>query len=84
MARPFAFFPLDFIYAAISIERYGKLFSIAVELTIQDWGVTYDELEPHYDRFEYLCGICGKAGNIKGSDSARRQSVRGSALARIS
>ena len=23
-------------------------------MTIQDWGVTYDELEPHYDRFEYL------------------------------
>ena len=36
------------------------------ELTIQDWGVNYDELEPHYDRFEYLCGVCGKAGNIKG------------------
>ena len=23
-------------------------------MTIQDWGVTYDELEPHYDEFEYL------------------------------
>jgi choline dehydrogenase-like flavoprotein len=37
------------------------------DLTIQDWGVTYDELEPHYDRFEYLCGVSGKAGNIKGT-----------------
>jgi gluconate 2-dehydrogenase alpha chain len=35
-------------------------------MTIQDWGVTYDELEPHFDKFEYLCGISGKAGNIKG------------------
>ncbi len=35
-------------------------------MTVQDWGVTYDELEPHYDKFEYLCGISGKAGNLKG------------------
>jgi gluconate 2-dehydrogenase alpha chain len=35
-------------------------------MTIQDWGVTYDELEPHYDKFEYLCGTCGTAGNLKG------------------
>ena len=53
-------------------------------MTIQDWGVTYDELEPYYDKFEYLCGISGKAGNLKGADPARRQSVRGAARARIS
>ena len=35
-------------------------------MTIQDWGVTYDELEPYYDRFEYLCGTSGNAGNLKG------------------
>ena len=35
-------------------------------MTIQDWGVTYDELEPHYDQFEYLCGTSGTAGNLKG------------------
>ena len=35
-------------------------------MTIQDYGVTYDELEPHYDRFEYLCGTSGTAGNLKG------------------
>ena len=29
--------------------------------------MTYDELEPHFDRFEYLCGVSGKAGNIKGT-----------------
>jgi gluconate 2-dehydrogenase alpha chain len=34
--------------------------------TIQDWGVTYDELEPYYDRFEYLCGTSGTVGNLKG------------------
>ena len=34
-------------------------------MTIQDWGVTYEELEPHYDRFEYLCGTSGAAGNLR-------------------
>ena len=24
------------------------------DMTIQDYGVTYDKLEPHYDAFEYL------------------------------
>ena len=33
-------------------------------MTIQDWGVTYDELEPHFDTFEYLCGTSGTAGNL--------------------
>ena len=53
-------------------------------MTIQDWGVTYDELEPYYDKFEYLCGTSGKAGNLKGAEAARRQPVRGTALARLS
>ena len=35
-------------------------------MTIQDWGITYDELEPYYDKFEYMAGIAGKAGNLKG------------------
>jgi gluconate 2-dehydrogenase alpha chain len=58
----------DFIYRTHLLQRYGAKFLEACgpELTIQDWGVTYDELEPHYDRFEYLCGVSGKAGNIKG------------------
>ena len=35
-------------------------------MTIQDWGITYAELEPYYDRFEYTAAISGKAGNIQG------------------
>ena len=35
-------------------------------LTIRDWGITWDEIEPSFDKFEYLCGISGKAGNIQG------------------
>ena len=45
--------------------------------------MTAADLEPHYDRFEYLLGTSGKAGNLKGSKIAGRQSVRGPALARL-
>ena len=41
--------------------------AIPADLTIQDWGVTYDELEPHFDRFEKLCGTSGNAGNLRGT-----------------
>jgi gluconate 2-dehydrogenase alpha chain len=47
------------------VQRYGEKF-LPEDMTIQDWGITYDDLEPHYDKFEYLCGTSGKAGNIKG------------------
>ena len=59
------FLPSDFLARSHNTERYGAQ-AIPDTMTIQDWGVTYDELEPHYDRFEYLCGIAGKAGNLKG------------------
>jgi len=55
----------DFELATRTRQRYGKDF-LDPDATIQDWGVTYDELEPHFDRFEYLLGTSGKAGNIKG------------------
>jgi len=50
-------------------ERYGKSFT-PPELTFQDWGVSAADLEPHYDRFEYLFGISGKAGNLRGKKIA--------------
>jgi gluconate 2-dehydrogenase alpha chain len=37
-------------------ERYGASL-IPSDMNLQDWGVTYDELEPHFDHFEYVCGI---------------------------
>jgi len=45
--------------------RYGKNF-IPEGMTIQDFGVTYDELEPFFSHFEDVCGTSGKAGNING------------------
>ncbi|MBO9647555.1 MAG: GMC family oxidoreductase [Variovorax sp.] len=60
------FLPSDFVAKTHNLARYGAK-QLVDGMTIQDWGITYDELEPHYDRFEYLCGIAGKAGNLKGS-----------------
>ena len=45
--------------------RYGKK-AIPAEMTIQDWGVTYAELEPYHALWEKLFGIAGKAGNLRG------------------
>ena len=59
------FLPSDFVARSHNLQRYGAA-ALPDTMTIQDWGVTYDDLEPHYDRFERLCGIGGKAGNIRG------------------
>jgi len=45
--------------------RYGKK-AIPADMPVQDWGITYREMEPYHDLFERLFGISGKAGNIKG------------------
>ena len=45
--------------------RYGKRF-IPPDMTIQDYPVTFDELEPHFDHFEKVCGVSGTAGNLRG------------------
>jgi gluconate 2-dehydrogenase alpha chain len=59
------FLPTDFVVRSHLTQRYGAAF-LPEDMTIQDWGVTFDELEPHYDQFEYLCGTSGTAGNVNG------------------
>jgi gluconate 2-dehydrogenase alpha chain len=64
-AETWRFLPSDFVLRTHLTERYGAEF-LPEDMTIQDWGVTYDDLEPHYDQFEYLCGTSGTAGNLRG------------------
>ncbi len=59
------FLPWDFETRSRTLARYGKQ-QIPEDCTSQDWGLTYDELEPYYDQFEHLYGVCGKAGNLNG------------------
>src|SRR6185312_8565861 len=64
-AETWRFLPSDFVLKTHLTERYGAKF-LPADMTIQDWGLTYEELEPFYDQFEYLCGTSGQAGNLNG------------------
>ena len=57
--------PWDFRTRSESIRRYGPN-SIPAGSTLEDWPLTYDELEPYYDIIEQEVGVSGKAGNIQG------------------
>lgn len=54
-----------FEYRSHLENRYGKDF-LPEDTRIQDWGVTYADLEPFYTQYEEVFGICGKAGNLNG------------------
>ena len=70
------YMPSDFTLKTTMTQRYGaKKFE---GLTIRDWGITWDEIEPSFDKFEYLCGISGKAGVIKGEKQAGGNPFEGS------
>ncbi|TPG27110.1 GMC family oxidoreductase [Variovorax guangxiensis] len=61
--------PADLQLRSTYEARYGKKF-IPEGMYLQDFGVSYDELEPHFDQFEKICGTSGKAGNVKGQIQA--------------
>jgi gluconate 2-dehydrogenase alpha chain len=48
-----------------TIEKYGES-RLPEDHAVQDWGITYDEIEPYYTRADLLIGSCGKAGNLRG------------------
>ena len=75
--------PSDHLLRSHLTQRYGKN-AIPAEMTIEDFPVSYDELEPYYDRFEKLCGISGKAGNLRGQNIEGGNVVRRPAPERIS
>lgn len=51
--------PYDFEIRSKTIERYGKN-KIPDGMTIQDWGITYDEMEKYYAKWELTAGISGE------------------------
>ncbi|MBO0992586.1 GMC family oxidoreductase [Bacillus sp. SD088] len=65
----FRFLPYDFEIKSKTIEKYGKN-KIKKDYLIQDWGITYDELEPYYDKFEKTCGLSGEPNPLGGKRSA--------------
>jgi gluconate 2-dehydrogenase alpha chain len=59
------FSEFDFEAHSKTVARYGSK-KLAPGMQVQDWGITYRELEPFYDRFERIAGTSGQAGNIAG------------------
>lgn len=55
------FLPDVFEVYSRTVARYGKK-RLPADHSIQDWGVTYAELEPYYARAEALLGISGRGG----------------------
>jgi gluconate 2-dehydrogenase alpha chain len=59
------FSPDEFVLDTHLRQRFGAS-ALPKDLAVQDWGVTYDDLEPHYWRGERTLGVGGKAGNLRG------------------
>ncbi|MCQ6562441.1 GMC family oxidoreductase [Paenibacillus mendelii] len=66
--QTYRFLPYDFEIRSKTIERYGKN-KIPTDMTILDWGITYDKLEPYYDKFEKMAGISGDENPLGGKRS---------------
>lgn len=60
------FQPSDFQIRTRNVERYGAA-KLPAGNRLRDWPVTYAELEPYYDAFEYDIGASGRAGNLNGT-----------------
>lgn len=58
----FRFFPYDFEIKTQTEKKYGKN-KLSSDYLLQDWGITYDELEPYYDKFEKTIGLSGEDKN---------------------
>ncbi len=46
-------------------EKHGAK-NLPEDLAVEDWGVTYDDLEASYWYAEQMLGVSGKAGNLRG------------------
>ncbi len=57
--------PEDLRLRSAVIERYGEKF-IPEGMNLQDYGVTYDELEPFFDKAEKVFGTSGEAYRVQG------------------
>ena len=59
----FRFQPYDFEIRTETVNRYGED-KIPEDMNLQDWGITYDELDEYYDKFEKTAGIAGEENPI--------------------
>ena len=64
------FFPYDFQIKTLTKERYGD--KLSKDYLLQDWGLTYDQIEPYYAKFEQIIGVSGEAKMMRAAKSAPR------------
>lgn len=67
-AQTHRYYPYDFEIRTLTEKKYGKK-KIPKDMLIQDWGITYDELEPYYVKFEEMAGISGEVDPLAGKRS---------------
>lgn len=67
-AQTHRYFPYDFEIYSKTVEKYGKD-KIPEDMTLQDWGITYDEIEPYYDKIEKTMGVSGEEDPLAGERS---------------
>ncbi len=75
--------PWDFKTRSETIKRYGASL-LPKGSTLEDWPVSYDELEPYYDIVEHEVGRFGQGGQYSGQARSGGQRLRRPAAARIS
>ncbi|MBZ5577684.1 MAG: GMC family oxidoreductase [Acidobacteriia bacterium] len=60
----YRFYPEAFRLASFLREKHGG--TLPENLAVQDWGLSYEEIEPYYWRAEQMIGVGGRAGNLGG------------------
>ncbi len=75
-AQSWRFNPWDFQVRSRTIERYGRD-KLPTGTTLDDWPVTYNDLEPFYEIVEQEIGVSGRAGNLRGNLTGRGNPFEG-------
>jgi gluconate 2-dehydrogenase alpha chain len=65
MTQSWRYLPWNFKVQSETIKRYGAG-ALPPGSTVTDWPISYEDLEPWYDKVEYRHGVSGRAGNVKG------------------
>lgn len=55
----------DFRMRSAVTDRFGEG-ALPEDTTVEDWPLSYQDLEPYYDQVEWGTGVSGRAGNIRG------------------
>ncbi len=52
----------DFKIRSTTVDRYGES-ALPEGSAVEDWPISYDDLEPYYEKIEYLLGVSGAGGS---------------------